>query len=217
MLSNDSLRFVPTLHRVQQRDAHKRKLQQVSTRAQNAKYSGDKKAKFTSIPSLTLSRYLLTEIRAKHGTGRIGAKRYGAHMGYGAGAVRARCGRGTWPAPFTVCSPYGQRTGPLWVPVPPIVGTAPTIPLRACLLGLFLVIVSSDALFTTRMANRTIKYTHHLQHRKTWEPDKTYIYFQNQRHAATITTNTNTTVIITNLPQFFSSEPSAQSSQPSHT
>ena len=61
----------------------------------------------------------------------------------------ARCGRGTWPAPFTVCSPYGQRTGPLWVPVPPVVGTAPTMPVRACLLGLFLFIVSSGALFIT--------------------------------------------------------------------
>ena len=45
MLSNVSLRFVPTRHRVQQGDAHKRKLQQVRTWAQNAIYSGDKKIK----------------------------------------------------------------------------------------------------------------------------------------------------------------------------
>ena len=45
MLSNVSLRFVPTRHRVQQGDAQKRKLQQVRTRAQNAIYSGDKKKK----------------------------------------------------------------------------------------------------------------------------------------------------------------------------
>ena len=61
----------------------------------------------------------------------------------------ARCGRGTWPAPFHMCNPYGQRTGPLWVPVPPVVGTAPTMPVRSCLLGLFLLIVSSGALFIT--------------------------------------------------------------------
>ena len=59
MFVKDSLRFV----RVQQGDAHKR----LSTRAQNAIYSGDKnKTKFTSIPWLTLSRCLLIEIRAKH-------------------------------------------------------------------------------------------------------------------------------------------------------
>ena len=43
MLSNVSLRFVPTRHRVQQGDAHMRKLQQICTRAQNAIFSGDKK------------------------------------------------------------------------------------------------------------------------------------------------------------------------------
>ena len=68
MFVKDSLRFVPTCHRVQQGDAHKRKIQQVRTRAQNTIYSGDKnKTKFTSIPWLTLSRCLLIEIRAKHG------------------------------------------------------------------------------------------------------------------------------------------------------
>ena len=47
MFLKDSLRFVPTRHRVQQGDAHKRH----SSRAQNAIYSGDKnKTKFTSIP-----------------------------------------------------------------------------------------------------------------------------------------------------------------------
>ena len=35
MFINDSLRFVPTRHRDQQGDAHKRKIQQVRTRAQN--------------------------------------------------------------------------------------------------------------------------------------------------------------------------------------
>ena len=56
MLSNVSLRFVPTRHRVQQGDAHERKLQQVSTRAQNAIYSDDKNPKFTlsrCLPSTT--------------------------------------------------------------------------------------------------------------------------------------------------------------------
>ena len=43
MLSNVSLRFVPTRHRVQQGDAHMRKLQQICTRAQNEIFSGDKK------------------------------------------------------------------------------------------------------------------------------------------------------------------------------
>ena len=104
------------------------------------------------------------------GTGPVGAKRYGAHTGYD--TVRAlcgaRCGRCTWPAPFPVCSPYGQRTGPLWVPVPPVVGTAPTMPVRACLLRLFLFIVSSGALSITWMANWTIKYTHPLQNQKNW-------------------------------------------------
>ena len=94
----------------------------MSTRAQNAKYSGDKKAKFTSIPSLTLSRYLLTEIRAKHGTGRIGAKRYGAHMGYGAGAVRgtvwaryvARTFHRVQPVRATYRAPLGALTAYCW-------------------------------------------------------------------------------------------------------
>ena len=45
MFINDSLRFVPTRHRVQQGDAHKRKLQQARTRAQNVIYSGDKETK----------------------------------------------------------------------------------------------------------------------------------------------------------------------------
>ena len=85
----------------------------------------------------------------------------------------ARRGRGTWPASFPVCSPYGQRTGPLWVPVPPVVGTAPTMPVRACLLGLILLIVSSGALFITWMANRTIKYTHHLQNHKNIDKTRT--------------------------------------------
>ena len=62
MFVKDSLRFVPTRHRVQQGEAHKR-----LSRAQNAIYLGDKnKTKFTSIPWLTLSRCLLIEIRAKH-------------------------------------------------------------------------------------------------------------------------------------------------------
>ena len=101
-------------------------------------------------------------IRAKRyrtGTGKTVWDRYGKN---GTGPIRstvralyrARCGHGTWPAPFPVCSPYGQRTGPLWVPVPwvpvpRIVVTAPTMPVRACLLGLFLLIVSSGALFIT--------------------------------------------------------------------
>ena len=51
MFINDSLYFVRTRHRVKQGDAHKGKLQQMRTRAQNAIYSGDKnKTKFTSIP-----------------------------------------------------------------------------------------------------------------------------------------------------------------------
>ena len=45
MFINDSLRFVPTRRRVQQGDAHKRKLQQARTRAQNVIYSGDKGTK----------------------------------------------------------------------------------------------------------------------------------------------------------------------------
>ena len=45
MFINDSLRFVPTRHRVQQVDAHKRKLQQARTRAQNVIYSGNKGSK----------------------------------------------------------------------------------------------------------------------------------------------------------------------------
>ena len=43
------------------------------------------------------------------------------------------------------------------------------------------------------------------------------IFWTSKAHAATITTNTNTTVRNTNLPQFLSSEPSPQSSSPSHT
>ena len=41
MFIYDALDFVPTCHQVQQGDAHKRKLQQVRTRAQNVIYSGD--------------------------------------------------------------------------------------------------------------------------------------------------------------------------------
>ena len=45
MFINESLRFVPTRHRVQQGDAHKRKLHQVCTRGQDVVYSGDIKTK----------------------------------------------------------------------------------------------------------------------------------------------------------------------------
>ena len=45
--------------------------------------------------------------------GPVREKRYGA-----------RCGRSAGPARFPVCSPYGKYTGPLRVPVPPIVGRA---------------------------------------------------------------------------------------------
>ena len=41
MFINDSLHFVPTCHRIQQGDEHKRKLQQ----AQNVIYSSDKETK----------------------------------------------------------------------------------------------------------------------------------------------------------------------------
>ena len=85
-------------------------------------------------------------MRAKrYGTGR--GKRYRAHTGYGAGAVRG-----------TVWARYVARTFHRVQPVratdraplgPPVDGTAPTMPVRACLLGLFLFIVSSGALFIT--------------------------------------------------------------------
>ena len=45
MFINESLRFVPTRQRVQQGDAHKRKILQARTRAQNVIYSGDKETK----------------------------------------------------------------------------------------------------------------------------------------------------------------------------
>ena len=51
------------------------------------------------------------------------------------------------------------------------------MPVRACLLGLFRLIVSSGALFITWTANRTIKYTHHLQNQKNWHLDKTRTIF----------------------------------------
>ena len=51
------------------------------------------------------------------------------------------------------------------------------MPVRACLLGLFLLIVSSGALFITWMANRTIKHTRHLQNQKNWHLDKTRTIF----------------------------------------
>ena len=50
MFINDSLRFVPTCHQVQQGDAHERKLQQARTRAQNVIYSGDKETKVYLYP-----------------------------------------------------------------------------------------------------------------------------------------------------------------------
>ena len=65
-------------------------------------------------------------------------------------------------------------------------------------------------------ATRQLRHTP-FQHRKIWEPDKTHIFSTSKAHAATITTITTTTVIITNLPQFFSSEPSPQLSLRSHT
>ena len=61
------------------------------------------------------------------------------------------------------------------------------------------------------------KDKHHFQHRKIWEPDKTYIFNVKGSRCYYYTTTTNTTVINTNLPQFVSSEPSPQLSAPSHT
>ena len=123
-----------------------------------------------------------------------------------------RCGRCTWPAPLTVCSPYGQRTGALWVPVPPVVG--PTMPVRACLLELFLlflpVFCSSHEWPTGQLSTHTIfsivKPGNQTRHTYT-----------SKIKGSRSTITTNTTVIITNLPQFLSSEPSPQSSWPSHT
>ena len=114
-----------------------------------------------------------------NGTGPVRAKRYGAHTGYGAGAVRdtvwARYVARTFPRVQPVRATYrahlGARTNI------PVVGTAPTMPVRACLLGLFRLIVSSGALFITWTANRTIKYTHHLQNQKNWHLDKTRTIF----------------------------------------
>ena len=165
----------------------------------------------------------------QNGTGPVRAKRYGAHTGYGAGAVRgtvwaryvARTFPRVQPVRATYRAPLGARTMDART-----IGTATTMPVRACSLGLILLIVSSGALFITRMANRTIKYTHHLQNQKNWHLDKTrtifsivkpgtqtiHILSKSEAHAATITTTTKTTVIITNLPQFPSSEPSPQSS-----
>ena len=59
--------------------------------------------------------------------------------------------------------------------------------------------------------------TDHLQQHKNWGLDKTQIYKTSRAHAATITTTTTTITIPTNLRQFLSSEPSVQSSSPSHT
>ena len=79
--------------------------------------------------------------------GPVRAKRYGAHTGYGAGAVQgtvwaryvARTFPRAQPVRATYKAPLGART----------IGTAPTMSVRACLLGLILLIVSSGALFIT--------------------------------------------------------------------
>ena len=121
-----------------------------------------------------------TDLQGQNGTGPVGAKRYGAHTGYGAGAVRgtvsaryvARSFPRVQPVRATYRAPFGARTMDART-----IGTATTMPVRACLLGLILLIVSSGALFITWMANRTIKYTHHLQNQKNWHLDKTRTIF----------------------------------------
>ena len=96
----------------------------------------------------------------QNGTGPAGAKRYGTgrgktvrgHTGYGAGSVRgtvwaryvARTFPRVQPVRATYRTPLGARTMGART-----IGTAPTMPVRACLLGLILLIVSSGALFIT--------------------------------------------------------------------
>ena len=67
MLCNVSLRFVPTRHRVQQGDAHKRHSSKCvpGLKTQYTQVIKTKQSLFPN-PRLTLSRYLLIEIRAKH-------------------------------------------------------------------------------------------------------------------------------------------------------
>ena len=84
--------------------------------------------------------------------GPVRAKRYGAHTGYGAGSVRgtvwaryvARTIARVQPVRATYRTLLGARTMGART-----IGTAPTMPVRACLLGLLLLIVSSGALFIT--------------------------------------------------------------------
>ena len=103
------------------------------------------------------------DLQGQNSTGPVRAKRYGtgtdktvrAHTGYGAGAVRdtvwaryvARTFPRVQPVRATYRAPLGARTMDART-----IGTATTMPVRACLLGLILLIVSSGALFITSMA-----------------------------------------------------------------
>ena len=67
----------------------------------------------------------------QNGTGAVPVGKGKTVWGQYALKYGARCGSGTGPARFLMCSPYRKYTGPLRVPVPPIVGsdgTARTVP-----------------------------------------------------------------------------------------
>ena len=62
---------------------------------------------------------LVRETQGQTHPGLVRAKQYGPCMG----KVQARGCGGMGPARFPVCSPDGQHTGPLTMPVQPIVGS----------------------------------------------------------------------------------------------